>query len=65
MFENRVLKKLIGAKRGEMAGDWRRLRNGKLHSLCSPANILRMTKSRRLRLTGHVARMVRRRMHRR
>jgi hypothetical protein len=65
MFKNRVPRKIIGAKRDEMAGDWRRLRNGKLHILYSSANTLKMTKSRRLRLTGHVARMVRRRMHKR
>ena len=36
---------------------WRRLHNDDLHSLyCSP-NIVRVIKSRRLRRTGHVARM--------
>ena len=40
-----------------MAGEWRKLHNGKLNDLyCSPS-IVRVIKLRRMRLTGHVARM--------
>ena len=40
-----------------MTGDWRRLHNEELHDLyCSP-NIMRVIKSRRLTMEGHVARM--------
>jgi hypothetical protein len=31
--ENRVLRRMFGPKRGEMAGGWRRLYNEELHSL--------------------------------
>jgi hypothetical protein len=38
-------------------GGWRKLHNGKFHSLYSSPNIIKMIKSRRMRLAGHVARM--------
>jgi hypothetical protein len=28
VFENRVLRRILGPKKGEVAGVWRRLRNG-------------------------------------
>ena len=35
--ENRVLGKIFGPKRNEVAGEWRRLHNEKLYDLyCSP-----------------------------
>jgi hypothetical protein len=40
-----------------MVGGWRKLRNEELHNLYSSPNIIRMIKSRRMRWTGHVARM--------
>jgi hypothetical protein len=33
MFENRVLRRIFGPKREEVAGDWRRLHNEELHNL--------------------------------
>ena len=57
MFENKVLRKIFGAKRYEITGQWRKLRNAELHSLYSSPNIIRSLKSRRLRWAGHVARM--------
>ena len=56
VFENRVLRRTFGPRRDEN-GEWRRLHNEELHSLCSLPNITRVIKSRRLRLSGHVARM--------
>jgi hypothetical protein len=44
-------------------GGWRKLHDEELHNLCSSPNIIRMIKSRRIRWTGHVARMGRRGMH--
>jgi hypothetical protein len=57
IFENRVLRRLFGPKRDEVTGEWRRLHNEELYALYSPPNIIRVMKSRRLRLAGHVARM--------
>jgi len=61
MFENMVLRGIFGPKRDEMTGEWRKLHNEELNDLyCSP-NIVRVIKSRRMRLAGHVARMGERR----
>jgi hypothetical protein len=54
--ENSVLRRIFGPKREE-DGSWRKLRNDELHSLYSSPNIARVIKSRRMRWTGHVARM--------
>jgi hypothetical protein len=57
VFENRVLRKIFGPKRDEVAGEWRKLHNGELHNLYSSPNTFRHIKSRRIRWAGHVARM--------
>ena len=57
MFENRVLRRAFGHKRDEVTGEWRKLHNEELSDLYSLPNILRVIKSRRMRWTGHVARM--------
>ena len=57
MFENKVLRKIIGAKRDKITEDWRNLHNAKLHALYSSHNIIRNLKSRHLRWAGHVAHM--------
>jgi hypothetical protein len=56
VFENRVLRRIFEPKRG-VDGSWRKLHNDELHSLYSSPNIVRVIKSRKLRLAGHVARM--------
>ena len=56
VFENRVLRRIIGPKRDGVTGEWIKLHNEELNDLYSP-NILRVIKSRRLRWAGHVARM--------
>jgi hypothetical protein len=40
-----------------MVGDWRKRHNEEFHNLYSSSGIIRMTKSRRMRQAGHVARM--------
>jgi hypothetical protein len=56
VFENRVLRGIFGAKRDEVTEKWRKLHNEELHDLYSTPNIVRVIKSRRMRLEGHVAR---------
>jgi hypothetical protein len=56
VFENRVLRKIFGPKRGE-DGSWRKLHNDELHSLYSSPNIVTVIKLRRMRWAGHVARV--------
>jgi hypothetical protein len=48
--------RIFGPKREEDSS-WRKLHNDELHSLYSSPNILRVIKSRRMRLVGHVAHM--------
>jgi hypothetical protein len=55
VFENRVLRRIFGPKRDEVAGEWRRLHSGELHNLFSSLDIIRQIKSRRMRWAGHVA----------
>ena len=43
--------------RVEITGECKKLHNAELHTLYSCTNIIRNLKSRRLKLTGHVARM--------
>jgi hypothetical protein len=40
-----------------VTGEWRKLHNEELCDLYSSPSIIRITKSRRMRLAGHVARM--------
>jgi hypothetical protein len=57
VFENRVLRRILGPKKDEVTGGWRKLHNEKLHNLYSSPNIIRMIKLRIMRLAGYVARM--------
>jgi len=49
VFENMVLRRIFGPRRGEVTGEWRRLHNEKLNDLYSSPNIVRVIKSRRMR----------------
>jgi hypothetical protein len=57
VFENRVLRRIFGARRDEVTGEGRKLHNGELHNLYSSPNVVRQIKSRRIREARHVARM--------
>jgi hypothetical protein len=52
-----VLRRIFGPKKDEVMGEWRRLHNEELNDLYSTPNIIRVSKSRRMRWAGHVARM--------
>jgi hypothetical protein len=55
VFENRVLRRMFGMKRKELTGGWRQLHNEELHNLYSSPDIFRVSKSRIVRWTEHVA----------
>jgi hypothetical protein len=57
VFENRLLRRIFGTKRDEVMGQPTKLHNGQLHNLYTSPDIIRETKSRRMRWVGHVARM--------
>jgi hypothetical protein len=57
VFENRVLRRIFGPKRDEVMGEWRKLHNEELRDLYSSPSIIRIIKSTRMRLAGHVVRM--------
>ena len=57
VFKDRVLRRILGPKRDEVTGEWRKLHNEKLNDLYSSPNIIRVIKRRRIRWAGHVARM--------
>jgi hypothetical protein len=42
LFENRVLRRIFGPVREEVAGGWSRLHNEELRNLCSSSNIIRV-----------------------
>jgi hypothetical protein len=44
VFENKVLSRIFGPKREEVARDWRRLNNVELHNLYTSPNVIRVIK---------------------
>jgi hypothetical protein len=62
VYESRVLKRIFGPKRDEVTGEWRKLHYEELYDLYSSPNIIGVRKSRRMRATGHVARMGKRKI---
>ena len=57
MFENRVLRRILGPKRYEATIMWRKLHNEESSDLHSSPDVIRVMKSRRMGWAGHVARM--------
>jgi hypothetical protein len=57
VFENSVLRRVFGPKKDEVTGEWRNLHNEELNDLYSLPNVVPVVKSRKMRWSGHVARM--------
>jgi len=58
--DNKVLRRIYGSKRNkrdEVRGEWRKLHNEELNDLYCTPNTVRVIKSRKMNLVGHVARM--------
>jgi len=49
VFENMLLRRIFGPRRGEVMGEWRRRHNEELNDLYSSPNIVPVIKSRRMR----------------
>jgi hypothetical protein len=48
VLENRALRRILGPKRDEVTGGWRKLYNKEVHNLYSSPIIIRIIKSRRM-----------------
>jgi hypothetical protein len=57
VFGSRVLRKIFGPMKDKITEEWRRLYKEEIYDLYSSPNNIRVTKSRRMRWAGHVARI--------
>jgi len=57
VFDNRVLRRIFVPSRDEVTGELRKVYNEELNDVYCSLNIVRVTKSRRMRLARHVALM--------
>jgi len=57
VFENSLLIIIYGRKSDEVKGLWIKLQNEELTDLYSQSNIIRLIKSKRIRVDGHIASM--------
>jgi hypothetical protein len=48
VFENRVLRRMLGPKRNDVTGEWRRLDNEELNYLYSSLNTIRVIKKKEM-----------------
>ena len=57
MCLEKLLRRIFGPGMDEVTEEWRKLHNEELNDLYSSPNIIRMIKSRIMKLAGRVARM--------
>jgi hypothetical protein len=57
VFEKRKLRRIFGAKRDEVTGEWRKLHNEEVNNLYPSPNIILVIKSKKLGWARNVARM--------
>jgi len=57
LSEQRVSRRMLGPRRDEVTGEWRKLHYDGLNDMCSLPNIFWMIKSRRREWLGHAAHM--------
>jgi hypothetical protein len=57
VFENRVLRRILGPKKDEVTGEWRRLHTEQLYDLHSSLTIIQVIKLKRMRWAGRVVHM--------
>jgi hypothetical protein len=57
LFDSSLPRRISGPKRSKVIGRWRKLLNEKPHDLYSSPSIIRIINSRRMRWSGHAARM--------
>jgi hypothetical protein len=50
VFVNRALRGIMGPKRDEVTGGWKKLHSEELHNLYSSPNIIRVFKSKRMEI---------------
>jgi hypothetical protein len=55
VIENRVLRRIFGPKKVEVAVGWKKLRNKDLYGLYTSPSVIRIIKLKRMRWVGHVA----------
>ena len=53
VFENRVLRRILGPRRDEVTGEWGKLHNEELNDPYSSPNLEQVIKSRSMRWAGH------------
>jgi hypothetical protein len=52
VIQYRVLRRIFGPKKEEVAGGWKRLQNEEIYALCCSPNNIWVIKSRRMGLAG-------------
>jgi hypothetical protein len=62
VFEKRVLRRIFGPKKDDITREWIKLHSEELNYLYSSSSIVRVKKSRKNDMGGHVARMGERRV---